>query len=1467
MVQQSVQFTIMPRGLTLNPATLPVSVFVSPRLSGADKLGSFPDWLNWTQKLKRNGLKLVLRCGTKNMTVSVDTKPLQPQLWREMFNESTYVRSYEFPDMTTQAVFSYPVRLALSVVKSAYQQAGVVLALPERGETGASDQRESRKSAYLKALLSGFEVNWDQESGDQLRLQYRGAFFQLSAGSGVATPKYNPAWLNDDGSLKIIPPAGTPGAKSFNQFVAAQFAVYSHMPQGKPIAENPPDFDTLIDFHQALSSLNSYPELLRALGLVFDFELPADFVAVTPINTPGRMAVIDVLNPGWQVTTSAPPTMPVQETAYLYFGDANTKVFCTAPGLLGGGLSELEVLGLLYLDPTRYGLAQTDVESAMHKMVLLAESWQDGRPGPNAPEYPEIFDETTTLPALRSGGLSVYADARALQLAQTLKDNKQFNDKLVSAAPATRPFFAEDLNHGYRVDIWDSFSGEWQSLHRRLATYTIGTTTYQPEGEVEGFTQLAAGKAAPDPDNPPPDDLYLNESMARWAGWSLSAPFPGKGLSADPDPDKALDEDPQHPKNEPATPFKMTTQFTAAPKSLPSLRFGRRYRLRMRAVDICGNSMKYNDPLAALLSYISGLPRDPDGLAYLRYEPVAAPHVVLRDERAVTAPGSQLLRLVMRTYNDDQSKDGDPADLTASDRFIVPPSTSVEVGERLGMFDKNGKLDTSAAMYDLIAKRDAGRLNHVKVVVAGQEQEFPLETADALDSIPYLPDVLARGAALRDLPGSPDGTRAEVAPGGGAVEELPYTILEGANPRAGSAALVSFGGGGDWQNLQPFRLALADGSGLPEWDALTRVLTVHLPKGSLSVVPLSSYLPAEDLKLLGVWQWLREIFDLVSVFVPGAPVLDPHLDVEGLAHILQRAVEGGHWMLTPPTLLTLVHAVQQPLGRPAFTALTAQHTPYGSKNQYGQVDELVDPDPNVLQTAPESIPTAESELDAVTAWRKPGAPDAYLIGGLQIHAASSEKIDIEAEWEDPYDDVSQPREEGTVYLQKSSSSSVDEIQIPSLKEGYLFTGSGKSYRNLAYYDADHDLLCFTRAGDQLGNLKSGVMIYGDAAPRHYFDNTRRHRVRYTPRATSRFREYFDQESGLDFTRAGEPLWVDVPASARPAAPQISYIVPTFGWQREEHTNLKRSVRFGAGLRVYLERPWFSSGMGELLGVALYDYGNGSLSDREKWKAWVTQWGADPIWLSPGLPQLPYAYNFPNRTADEYSLSLPGRAPGRVAVAGFPVNFDYDSQKWFADLTIDTTSLSYTPFIRLVLMRYQPFALPDAKLSAAVLADYIQLTPERSALLTADPYHARRLTLTVSGPAPTGPAPQITGSQPTSPVNVPTQVEVSLQRRIQNLESDLAWEDAPAGTAVITALPLPTGLLRWVGSIAFATLPDPGEYRVLIREYEYLSANYTNNSGRGNAIRREQPKRLIYAETVLVDSALIGGPGGLTGTTL
>ena len=62
------------------------------------------------------------------------------------------------------------------------------------------------------------------------------------------------------------------------------------------------------------------------------------------------------------------------------------------------------------------------------------------------------------------------------------------------------------------------------------------------------------------------------------------------------------------------------------------------------------------------------------------------------------------------------------------------------------------------------------------------------------------------------------------------------------------------------------------------------------------------------------WEWLRQYIELITVLNPQPQYLQPGAAVDKVNHILQRAIEGGHWMLTPPRLLTLVHAVQQQHG-------------------------------------------------------------------------------------------------------------------------------------------------------------------------------------------------------------------------------------------------------------------------------------------------------------------------------------------------------------------------------------------------------------------------------------------------------------------------------------------------------------------------------------------------------------------------
>ena len=456
---------------------------------------------------------------------------------------------------------------------------------------------------------------------------------------------------------------------------------------------------------------------------------------------------------------------------------------------------------------------------------------------------------------------------------------------------------------------------------------------------------------------------------------------------------------------------------------------------------------------------------------------------------------------------------------------------------------------------------------------------------------------------------------------------------------------------------------------------------------------------------------------------------------------------------------------------------------------------------------------------------------------------------------------------------------------------------------LGYYDSLHDLICFVRSGSNIGSVdptSAELLFPYDAAPRHQIGDTKYHLIEYTAVSTSRFREYFLQKEGnqdVKFTRESNPVKVHVPASTRPITPQLIYVIPTFGWQRETHTNLTRSFRMGGGLRIYMNRPWFSSGSGELLGVTTFSASFTSTSTitsttnsatattttitttntenppyslpSEDWKPFITQWGQDPIWQSAQLGSIPDSSCFIDADAVEYAVELEDRLsngnPRLVDVAAYKPEFDEARKLWYCDITVDSKTATYSPFIRLALVRYQPHALKEAKISRVVLADFAQVTPERAVMVTSDPYQPGDIRIVISGPAPEGPKPASYGTPPpTNPVDKPLQITATLQERDLTLETDLEWQDASKDVYTINIEnndnPLSTdpNLSLWAGSIHFNKTPKPNQYRILIQEHEYISADYTITT-QGDNPTIIQPSRLIYAETILLDEALLSPP--------
>jgi hypothetical protein len=1380
MASQTLVFTAIPNGLT-SQKKLRVSLYLTPRLDGGATLSEFKDFLDWPGKIQKNGLQFTLACGANTATVAAARAVLRPDVWQSIFTPTTYVAPYPVSAFTNQLIVSYPVRDCIGYLKFLYQSMG-------GGRT--VDAERSPLVPLLEPLVfrDGSKSTLFLETS-QMRVEMWNEQHATGSGGGggvIAVPT---------ASNGFPPPDGVPttfAVPSNFHDTATRFALFHHIPQAHnrpPLPSTPADFAKTLDFHKALTALSAYPVLLRALGLVFDVEVPASLCPASPSGGAYGTIVVQSLSPGfkWALT----PQSGCPATAYV----GSSSVFAAAPAtppadVTAGNYQPGDVIGgFLGLAAQNYQLMQVDLDGAMLKALALADNVF------NPATTPETAG--TDLPSLRSSGIALVASGRGAQLLESIAQNNAFSQALSAKTAFPRALTARDLVRGFRLDIYSLRTGKWYSLHRRNATYQFGARggiVITSEDE-EGFLQPAAAMPAEDKTRKPnkiaqanhipqpSTDIFFHERVARWDGWSLSAQRPGGVLNRSPDPALATDPDPT--MNEPITPFKMVTAFAARAGSLPELRFGDQYRLRARAVDIAGNSL----PLDAETPVTAALPAGGALLPYLRFEPVNPPLVVLQHS---VAAGGSLERLVIRSHNTDPSLDGVPTPEEDS-RHIAPPRTSVRMAEQHGMFDDaNGHLKGDASTYHLIVQTD-----NYKLPTQGGK---PLDPSANLQVL-YLPDPLSRGAALRDLPNTPEDTYGRVK-----KSALAYDTLPDVQPNTGSVTFVGFGN--QWPGRQSFRLVMKEGSGAPAWDAASRVLTTTLQKAVVAVVPLSSYLAPGDLSIMGVWGWIRELFEALEVasMANSDASIAVNIATDTLALLTRLVLEGGHEMLTPSRTLTLVHAVQQPLGRPTFFQLPVVHQP----------------------SEPILASTLANSFTPITAWRSQGSHSAVLLGGLKIHGASSAKIDLEASWIEVADDLAKP--EPTF---ARNNGPVDTISLADISGGPIFANAAAT-RMVAVYIPQIDALWFSAPFDDLEGVATPGQV---AAPVHNFNDTKHRWITYDAIATSRFQEYFPAD--LKFTRTGVPLVVDVPSSARPLTPDVAYVVPTFGWEEQATTNVKSSVRFGNSVRVYLNRPWYSSGADELLGVVLWP---GALAPpdyptRETYKPYFTQWGNDPIWQTGSVDAVPSVFDFPNAVAQAAGLTLEETAQ-TFDVAGHAVEYDRQRRLWYCDIEFQN-SLSYAPFVRLALARYQTHSVTGVELSRVTLADFVQLTPDRSAVVSINPTDPSQARLFVGGLAPEGPNTSL--------------LTVSVEQRLPGVLTDMGWMPAQAVAVTVTEdtpAPEQPGSTLWSGTVQFKKAPPPGEFRVVVREYERIP--FLADSGADLNAPAGLGLRLVYAAIVPYD---------------
>ncbi len=1291
MARQTLVWTCLPNGISDDEKNVRVSVMVSPKLDAAgdpQELASFPEWVNWPRTLNDavfifmvDGQPIAKTKITDNDDVIQHDPTLgapDSDIWQAVFKKDFYVESYDVnrdvTELLESKVLSYSATDVHDFVKEMYVDLATrtnddlprigrdllgnnlwqeliqgvqqidrwgnkparadLLPDPRRFDNGKADMstKIGRRFAALDALLK------DEN--------------KLASGNGLARKVHHLARVELFHTPPLRPKAIKEVPRTDDPAISETVEEFE-----QPATPTQTELAQSMHFHRAVAAMNNYPTLLRHLGLVVDFNVrrelfeERDYIALE--------VAVEFENGLPTPLTNNSDTSPI-----TYVTHKDNRFFSSPRPHLNPNNAILIHEGLLdiYRRPERYAILQTDIDSAALKLINFARTlgnYDLDRKADPAIVHDDVsrHEKKTGAPSLRTSGISLVRKERATALKSRFAANQRQKDDAQTQQGIQ--LWAEDIVRGYRVDIWDAHTRRWRSLCRRVANYELGSDgriQISPRaGEEEATVQLAATRS-PDPTYNR-DVLYLHDSMVAWTGWSLAAPQPGKAVGNDID--KGPDGKPQFTEEAgtiSGLDFKST--FNVVSGSLPRLRYGRRYALRARAVDLAGNSLLPRDENIG--------PEDPEREAqpFLRFESIAAPVLALAENAGEVAPpgyGESMYRLAIRSFNDQFD---DPAESTErTNRIAVPPQSTVRDAELHGMLDDAGAV--SATTFQMLAEekdRDA-RDPNAALVERVFELKGPLDADN--EKVPTTYSVWREGVALTYLP----DPMAQVV-------SAWFFDHPGMTPQE-TLHIPLYPAGARWPHAEPFRIELyedaANPLAKPFYDEQRHSLQIPLAKGERAKLRLSMRIRKRDLfERMGLWQWLDE---------PTQQKIEA------------ATLDGRSWLFTPWQDVELVHAVQRPLLKPEIKLLVIN--------------------------------------------RNFGATFASPRLLVECSLNTTDHLDLLAQWHEPLDPPANAHRGNQAFTVKITRPVDYQVSHFALRE--------------------HSLPDEENAGPNIIGINR-VRTDFEAHKHHEFGDTRYRRIEYHFKATSRYREYLPPElllapyppaagetaQPIDTHIAvdGETVIGWIPNSAPPPAPEILYVVPTFGWSRTQGDDgTRHSWRRGGGLRVYLDRPWNSTGYGEMLAVVLPASGFTINPETEPpahpAKNFITQWGSDPLWTSPAVSSIaPRINNFPRArlAPDPTGAWLPPGAPTaeadqqpgnfntrffvhgiNVDIAPHDVFFDEERQLWYCDIEIDHGN-SYWPFVRLALARYQPSSVDNAHLSEIVLADFMQLTQDRWATL-------------------------------------------------------------------------------------------------------------------------------------------------------
>jgi hypothetical protein len=520
------------------------------------------------------------------------------------------------------------------------------------------------------------------------------------------------------------------------------------------------------------------------------------------------------------------------------------------------------------------------------------------------------------------------------------------------------------------------------------------------------------------------------------------------------------------------------------------------------------------------------------------------------------------------------------------------------------------------------------------------------------------------------------------------------------------------------------------------------------------------------------------------------PGLVPHFEhFNGMTPVEQSGLQpmvtnGGHWMFSVPQTLHLVHAVQRPLARPVMGPLAG---------------------------------------DRATA----GAPGGVVTGTVTVHGASTGSLVLHGTWTETIDDpdaADAPEGFERRARAKQDTAGATDVDVDvrfalgSTKRIDL-TVTGEAISRFVDYFTEEVAVTFTAAPvllDAAGVVTSTVSITTTGGTRategtDYTLDAEAGTVRRVaggllvgePNAAVRFVARPVSRPSTE-EAAGSESQLVVPASQPPAPPVVHEILPASTATTQSSPTLRRHTRNGQLLRIWLDRPWLSSGDFERLGVVVDQ----------------CRLGRDPG--ADGGTPAPAVLSTGSFDREAFVVTDVDGSGHDVAV--YDVTYNEARQRWYADVEVVLTS-GYRPWITLALARHQADAIAGAHLSPVVVETSLRLGLRRD--VSVRPTGSGTVRVTVTGDDHDGVDAPLGGK-------VFNEITVTVQEADTGVaDPDLRWNDLSSTVLARQQV----GLWR---SVVASPAGSGGPLRVLVVEREPIP-------------RHEGPEDVVRPVAVFVET--------------